>query len=98
MWTTAEHFAGYEQQDAHEFLIAALSAIDAGLSQPRRSPTSAWDWSALQSGLQNELHMLAKLPAHPNVVTLRGHLLGDGVLCLRLPPPLERTDPRTKPC
>lgn len=44
MWSTAEHFAGYEQQDAHEFLIAALAAIDAGIAQPiRRSPTMAWD-------------------------------------------------------
>ena len=38
MWTTAESFAGYEQQDAHEFLIAALTAIDAGLAQSRRLP------------------------------------------------------------
>ena len=43
MWSTSEHFAGYEQQDAHEFLIAALQAIDAGLAQPRRSPTAPWD-------------------------------------------------------
>ena len=35
MWSNSEYFAGYEQQDAHEFLIAALSSIYAGLLQPR---------------------------------------------------------------
>lgn len=40
MWSNAESFAGYEQQDAHEFLIQALQAIDAGLAQPRRSLSS----------------------------------------------------------
>lgn len=44
MWSTAENFAGYEQQDAHEFLIAALSAIDAGLAQCRRAqPAVTWE-------------------------------------------------------
>ena len=32
MWCTAEYFAGYEQQDAHEFLIAGLASIYAGLA------------------------------------------------------------------
>ena len=41
MWSTAESFAGYEQQDAHEFLIQALAAIDAGLAGPRRSLAAA---------------------------------------------------------
>ena len=41
MWCTAEHFAGYEQQDAHEFLIAALQGIDAGLTAPRRALSDA---------------------------------------------------------
>lgn len=27
MWTHARHLAGYEQQDAHEFLIAALDVL-----------------------------------------------------------------------
>jgi ubiquitin carboxyl-terminal hydrolase 22/27/51 len=27
MWTSADHVAGYEQQDAHEFLIAALAKL-----------------------------------------------------------------------
>ena len=31
LWATAESFAGYEQQDAHEFLTALLAAIDNGI-------------------------------------------------------------------
>lgn len=27
VWTHARHLAGYEQQDAHEFLIAALDVL-----------------------------------------------------------------------
>ena len=27
VWTNARHLAGYEQQDAHEFLIAALDVL-----------------------------------------------------------------------
>lgn len=27
MWTNAQHLAGYEQQDAHEFLIATLDVL-----------------------------------------------------------------------
>ena len=27
MWTHARHLAGYEQQDAHEFFIAALDVL-----------------------------------------------------------------------
>jgi len=27
VWTSARHLAGYEQQDAHEFLIAALDLL-----------------------------------------------------------------------
>ena len=27
MWCSSEHFAGYEQQDAHEFLMAMLAGI-----------------------------------------------------------------------
>lgn len=34
MWCSAEQVAGYEQQDAHEFLVAALSAIFSSLSLP----------------------------------------------------------------
>jgi|LauGreDrversion4_1035100.scaffolds.fasta_scaffold60784_1 ubiquitin carboxyl-terminal hydrolase 22/27/51 len=44
MWCNAEYFAGYEQQDAHEFLIAALASIYAGLAlpeNPTRPPTPA---------------------------------------------------------
>ena len=40
MWVNAEHFAGYEQQDAHEFLIALLAGVCAGMRemQPRHPP------------------------------------------------------------
>ena len=36
MWTHAsgEHLAGYEQQDAHEFLIALLDALHMDLLPP----------------------------------------------------------------
>ena len=32
MWNFVDYMAGYAQQDAHEFLIAFLSSIDAQLS------------------------------------------------------------------
>ena len=32
MWCSSDRFAGYDQQDAHEFFIAALAAIHVGLS------------------------------------------------------------------
>ena len=34
MWLSSDRFAGYDQQDAHEFFIAALAAISAGLVPP----------------------------------------------------------------
>ncbi|KAL1523305.1 hypothetical protein AB1Y20_018251 [Prymnesium parvum] len=34
MWLSSDRFAGYEQQDAHEFFIAALAAIYDGLRRP----------------------------------------------------------------
>ena len=37
MWSSAEYFAGYEQQDAHEFLIAALSSLYVALGSLRPS-------------------------------------------------------------
>lgn len=45
MWTHAsgEHLAGYEQQDAHEFLIALLDALHTDLlpGPPPAAPPSA---------------------------------------------------------
>ena len=43
LWATAESFAGYEQQDAHEFLTALLAAIDNGIksSPPMARPAMA---------------------------------------------------------
>ena len=38
MWLSSDRFAGYDQQDAHEFLIAALAAIYAGLNTPVPAP------------------------------------------------------------
>ena len=35
MWCSSDRFAGYDQQDAHEFLIAALAAIYTGLNTLR---------------------------------------------------------------
>ena len=32
VWTNARHLAGYEQQDAHEFLIAALDLLHQHIS------------------------------------------------------------------
>ena len=37
MWSSAEYFAGYEQKDAHEFLMAALSSLYAALGALRPS-------------------------------------------------------------
>ena len=39
MWCSAEHFAGHEQQDAHEFLIAMLAGICDGLCGPAAAPS-----------------------------------------------------------
>ena len=38
MWCSCDHFAGYEQQDAHEFWIAVFSGICASLVPRARSP------------------------------------------------------------
>lgn len=41
VWTHARHLAGYEQQDAHEFLIAALDVLHRhckGTSHPTPPP------------------------------------------------------------
>lgn len=40
VWTNARHLAGYEQQDAHEFLIAALDLLHQHLSASENSNTS----------------------------------------------------------
>lgn len=34
MWCASEHFAGYEQQDAHEFLVAMLASIYSSMREP----------------------------------------------------------------
>jgi ubiquitin C-terminal hydrolase len=33
MWSASEALAGYQQQDAHEFLIALLDGLHVGLTQ-----------------------------------------------------------------
>ena len=38
VWTFADHMAGYEQQDAHEFLIAFLDGIETHLRQYHAPP------------------------------------------------------------
>ena len=62
MWSLhQESFAGYEQQDAHEFLIAALAAIDAGLAQPRRSLAAPLEGGMAWSARSVEHHALDAL-------------------------------------
>jgi len=38
MWCSSEHFAGYEQHDAHEFLVALLAGIYSAMRQPSCLP------------------------------------------------------------
>lgn len=40
VWTHARHLAGYEQQDAHEFLIAALDVLHRHCKGWTRSPAA----------------------------------------------------------
>jgi ubiquitin carboxyl-terminal hydrolase 22/27/51 len=40
MWCASEHFAGYEQQDAHEFLVAMLAAIYSSMREPSAANTA----------------------------------------------------------
>lgn len=84
MWTTAEHFAGYEQQDAHEFLIAALSAIDAGLAQPlRRSPAARWDGPAWGGAARALTCPAAVNTNHADLARIFTGALRSEVTCLR---------------
>lgn len=39
VWTHARHLAGYEQQDAHEFLIAALDVLHRHCKGKEAPPT-----------------------------------------------------------
>ena len=38
IWRFADYMAGYEQQDAHEFLVALLNALQSHLQQPQPQP------------------------------------------------------------
>jgi len=49
MWCSSEHFAGYEQQDAHEFLVAMLAGIYSSIRDPR---AAAADAAALAAALK----------------------------------------------
>lgn len=40
MWCSSEHFAGYDQQDAHEFLVAMLAAIYKSFREPEIAPVT----------------------------------------------------------
>jgi ubiquitin carboxyl-terminal hydrolase 22/27/51 len=80
LWSTAEHFAGYEQQDAHEFLVAALSAIDAALVPPRYAPSGPWD--APISGGHLSVDGWSSVGGHELQRVFTGVLRSD-VTCLR---------------
>ena len=81
MWTTSEHFAGYEQQDAHEFLIAALAAIDAGLSTPlRKSPTTLLDHGGAYGGRD---HAALAASSRTDLARIFTGVLRSEVTCLK---------------
>ena len=44
VWTQARHLAGYEQQDAHEFLIALLDLLHQHLAPRSSTPTNRSLW------------------------------------------------------
>ena len=81
MWSNAESFAGYEQQDAHEFLIQALSAIDAGLAQPRRALSAPWNHGVVWTARSVEHHAVDQSSGHDLQRIFTGVLRSD-VTCL----------------
>ena len=81
MWSNAESFAGYEQQDAHEFLIQALSAIDAGLVQPRRALPAPWSQGVVWTARSVEHHAVDQSSGHDLQRIFTGVLRSD-VTCL----------------
>lgn len=79
VWTHARHLAGYEQQDAHEFLIAALDVLHRHCKGDTISKTD----SRNRSGLQQDQGLLVSSRPHLSPRPLAGSFEFLAQLCAR---------------
>ena len=83
MWSSCEYFSGYEQQDAHEFLIAALTSLYAGLVAAQRPLVSPVPMSSVPAGPLKRSSSLQRSMSVQDLQAVFTGVLRSDVTCLK---------------